>query len=85
MRARIATFKVEVTAVDGVPQSAVVRLPHHDGIQFSESYTEAELFAWIKKSIKKYLREQTRAAARAARARALRLHERRATEADDSR
>ena len=47
MRARIATFKVEITTVDKQLQSATVRLPHRDGIQYSATWSEAELQQWI--------------------------------------
>ena len=66
---RIATFRVQIDTVDEVLVGAKIYLPHHDGIRFSSTWSEAEVWRWIRSTVKKYLREQTRAAARAARAR----------------
>jgi len=62
-RAKISTFKVEVTAVDGVPQSAIIRLPRHGGIQYSATWSEAELWRWIRSTIKQYVRREAGVAA----------------------
>ena len=79
---RIATFRVQIDTVDEEIVGAKITLPHHDGMEFSHSFTESELFAWIRREIKKYLRAQM-ARAHVLRRRAQR--ERRAFEAQDSR
>jgi len=52
---RIATFRVQIDTVDEEIVGAKITLPHHDGMEFSHSFTESELFAWIRREIKKCL------------------------------
>jgi len=61
---RTYRFRVELHAIDQAVVSGRIYLPHHQGIEWSATWTEAELWKWIRSTVKKYLREQTRASAR---------------------
>ena len=66
---RAYRFRVELHAIDREIVSSKIYFPHHDGIRYSSSWSEAELWQWIKSTVKEYLQAQARAAKRVARAR----------------
>ena len=61
---RITKFRVQIDAAGEELVGAKIILPHH-GIRYSSSWSEAELWQWIRSTIKNYLREQARASVRA--------------------
>ena len=66
---RITKFRVQIDAAGEELVGAKIILPHHDGIAYSSTWSEAEVWQWIKSTVKEYLQAQARAAKRVARAR----------------
>jgi len=60
---RITKFRVQIDAAGEELVGAKIIMPHHAGIVYSSTWSEAEVWGWIRSTIKKYLREQVRAAA----------------------